>query len=60
MFVHIMMIATVIFELASGIIEFSGGCCGEQMEEKVKEIVEMKQRSLAEENHKSLEALRER
>ena len=55
-----MMIATVIFGLASGIIESSGGCCGVQMEEKVKEIVEMKQRSLAEENHKSLEALRER
>jgi hypothetical protein len=30
------------------------------MEEKVKEIVEMKQRSLAEENQKSLEALNER
>jgi homeobox protein cut-like len=32
----------------------------QQMEEKVKEIVEMKQRSLAEENQKNLEALNER
>ena len=55
-----MMIATIRFGLVSGFIESSGGCCGVQMEEKVKEIVEMKQRSLAEENHKSLEALRER
>lgn len=31
-----------------------------QMEEKVKEIVEIKQRSLAEENQKTLEALKER
>ncbi|GKV25079.1 hypothetical protein SLEP1_g34574 [Rubroshorea leprosula] len=31
-----------------------------QMEEKVKEIVEMKQRSLAEENQKTLEVLKER
>lgn len=31
-----------------------------QMEEKVKEIVEIKQRSLAEENQKTLEVLRER
>lgn len=30
------------------------------MEEKVKEIVEMKQRSLAEENQKTLEVLKER
>lgn len=30
------------------------------MEEKVKEIVEIKQRSLAEENQKTLEALKER
>jgi homeobox protein cut-like len=30
------------------------------MEEKIKEIVEMKQRSLAEENQKSLEILRDR
>jgi homeobox protein cut-like len=30
------------------------------MEEKVKEIVEMKQRSLAEENHKTLEVLKDR
>ena len=51
-----MMIATITFGLADGFIESSGGCCGVQ----VKEIVEMKQRSLAEENHKSLEALRER
>jgi hypothetical protein len=55
-----MMIATITLGLANGFIELSGGCCGAQMEEKVKEIVEMKQRSLAEENHKSLEALRER
>lgn len=32
----------------------------QQMEEKVKEIVEMKQRSLAEENQKTLEVLKER
>ncbi|XP_020104636.1 protein CASP [Ananas comosus] len=32
----------------------------QQMEEKVREIVEMKQRSLAEENQKTLEALKER
>ncbi|KAL8141852.1 hypothetical protein V2J09_014884 [Rumex salicifolius] len=32
----------------------------QQMEEKVKEFVEMKQRSLAEENQKTLEALKER
>ncbi|XP_038679207.1 protein CASP-like isoform X1 [Tripterygium wilfordii] len=32
----------------------------QQMEEKVKEIVEMKQHSLAEENQKTLEALKER
>ncbi|MFS7892623.1 hypothetical protein Hanom_Chr00s000685g01654951 [Helianthus anomalus] len=32
----------------------------QQMEEKVKEIVEMKQRSLAEENQKTLELLKER
>jgi homeobox protein cut-like len=32
----------------------------QQMEEKVKEIVDMKQRSLAEENQKNLEALNER
>ncbi|KAF3437877.1 hypothetical protein FNV43_RR20633 [Rhamnella rubrinervis] len=32
----------------------------QQMEEKVKEIVEIKQRSLAEENQKTLEALKER
>ncbi|CAI9113612.1 OLC1v1014245C1 [Oldenlandia corymbosa var. corymbosa] len=32
----------------------------QQMEEKVKEIVEIKQRSLAEENQKSLEVLKER
>lgn len=31
-----------------------------QMEEKVKEIVEIKQRSLAEENQKTLEVLKER
>lgn len=30
------------------------------MEEKVKEIVEIKQRSLAEENQKTLEALKDR
>jgi homeobox protein cut-like len=30
------------------------------MEEKVKEMVEMKQRSLAEDNQKTLEALKER
>lgn len=30
------------------------------MEEKVKEIVEMKQRSLAEENQKTMEVLKER
>lgn len=30
------------------------------MEEKVREIVEMKQRSLAEENQKTLEVLKER
>ncbi|XP_035547013.1 protein CASP isoform X2 [Juglans regia] len=32
----------------------------QQMEEKVKEVVEMKQRSLAEENQKTLEVLKER
>lgn len=31
-----------------------------QMEDKVKETVEMKQRSLAEENQKTLEVLKER
>lgn len=31
-----------------------------QMEEKVKEIVEIKQRSLAEENQKTMEVLKER
>lgn len=31
-----------------------------QMEEKVKEIVEIKQRNLAEENQKTLEILKER
>lgn len=33
-------------------------CC--QMEDKVKEIVEIKQRSFAEENQKMLEVLKER
>lgn len=31
-----------------------------QMEEKVKEVVEIKQRSLAEENQKTMEVLKER